>query len=99
MARMELSIFARFHARPGQAEALAAALREVVPPSRAESGCLFIEAYRSIQDADLFHIQSRWIDEPAFEFHAGLAHTVSFLARVQPLIDHPMEVSRARRLD
>ena len=96
---MELSIFGRFHARPGQAEALAAALREVVPPSRAEPGCLLIEAYRSIQDADLFHIHSRWVDEAAFELHAGLAHTVAFLARVQPLIDQPLEVSRARPLD
>ena len=96
---MELSIFGRFHARPGQAEALAAALREVVPPSRAEPGCVFIQAYRSIHDADLFHIHSRWVDEAAFEFHAGLAHTLAFLARVQPLTDHPLEVSRVRPLD
>jgi quinol monooxygenase YgiN len=96
---MELSIFGRFHARPGQAEALAAALREVVPPSCAEPGCVFIEAYRSVQDADLFHIHSRWIDEAAFETHAGLAHTVAFLTWVQPLIDHPLEVSRAQPLD
>jgi quinol monooxygenase YgiN len=99
MARMELSIFGRFHARPGQAQALAAALREVVPPSRAEPGCAFIEAYRSVQDADLFHIHSRWVDEAAFELHAALAHTVAFLARVQPLIDHPLEISRARPMD
>ncbi|HEV7386756.1 MAG TPA: putative quinol monooxygenase [Phenylobacterium sp.] len=96
---MELSIFGRFHAGPGQAEAVAAALGDVVPPSRAEPGCAFIEAYRSIQDPDLFHIHSRWVDEAAFELHAGLAHTVAFLERVRPLIDHPLEVSRARPLD
>ncbi|HEX4712471.1 putative quinol monooxygenase [Phenylobacterium sp.] len=96
---MELTIFGRFHARTGQADAVAAALREVVPQSRAEPGCVFIEAYRSVQDADLFHIHSRWVDEAAFELHAGLAHTVAFLARVQPLIDHPLAISRARPLD
>jgi quinol monooxygenase YgiN len=99
MAGMELSVFGRFHARPGQAEALAAALREVVPPSRAEPGCVFIEAYRSVQDGELFHIHSRWVDEAAFELHARLAHTMAFLARVQPLIDHPLEISRARPFD
>jgi quinol monooxygenase YgiN len=96
---MELTIFARFHARDGQADAVAAALREVVPPSRAEPGCVAIEAYRSIQDPDLFFISSRWVDEAAFELHARLPHTVTFLARVQPLIDHPLEVSRTRPLD
>jgi quinol monooxygenase YgiN len=96
---MELSIFARFHARVGEAGAVEAAIREVLPPSRAEPGCAFIGAYRSIQDADLFHIHSRWVDEAAFVRHAELAHTVAFLARVQPLIDHPLAVSRALPLD
>jgi len=96
---MDLTIFARFHARPGQAAAVEAALREVVPPTRAEPGCLHIEAHRSIQDADLFFIHSRWLDLAAFERHADLPHTVRFLAAMAPLIDHPLEVSRARPLD
>jgi quinol monooxygenase YgiN len=98
MAGMELSVFIRFHARPGQAAALASALDEVVPPSHAEAGCVFIQAYRSVQDPDLFHIHSRWVDEAAFDLHAGLAHTQRFLASVQALIDHPLEVARTRPL-
>jgi quinol monooxygenase YgiN len=96
---MELSIFARFHARDGQEGTVAAALREVTGLSRQEPGCLFIEAYRAIRDPRLFHIHSRWIDEAAFELHAGLPHAARFLQRVQPLIDEPLEVSRARPLD
>jgi len=37
---MELFIFARFHARDGEAEAVAAALREVVGATAAEPGCV-----------------------------------------------------------
>ena len=96
---MELTIFARFHSRQGQEDALAAALREVVGPTRAEPGCLAIEAYGSIGDPALFHIHSRWIDEAAFEAHAKLPHTVRFLDRVQPLIDHSIDVSRRQPLD
>jgi quinol monooxygenase YgiN len=95
---MELTIFARFHALPGQADAVAAAIAEVAPPTRAEAGCRAIETCRSIQDPDLFFIHSRWVDEAAFEVHAGLAHTVAFLARVQPLIDHPLDIVRTRPL-
>ena len=96
---MELSIFIRFHARDGQAEAVAAALREVVAATRAETGCRFIDAYRATTDPRLFHIHSRWTDEAAFEAHAALPHTVRFLARVRALVDHPLEVTRARPLD
>ena len=92
---MALFIFARFHAREGQETAVAEALREVVAPSRAEPGCVAIDAFRSIREPRLFYIYSRWVDEAAFEIHAGLPHTVRFVARVQPLIDHPFEATRA----
>ncbi|MGD0430935.1 MAG: putative quinol monooxygenase [Acetobacteraceae bacterium] len=96
---MELFIFARFHAHEGQADALAAALREVIGPSSKEQGCLAIQAHRSIRDPRLFYIHSRWVDEAAFDKHATLPHTVRFLERVGPLIDHPLDVTRARPLD
>jgi quinol monooxygenase YgiN len=93
---MELFIFGRFHARPGNEGAVEEALRDVVDPSREESGCLGIQAFRSIRDPRLFYIHSRWIDEAAFDHHAGLPHTTRFVQRVEPLIDHPLDVTRAR---
>jgi quinol monooxygenase YgiN len=94
---MELFIFARFHAREGQEAAVADALREVSGPTQAEQGCLFQKAYRSIRDPR--HIHSRWRDEAAFDLHAKLPHTISFIAKVQALIDHPLDVNRAHALD
>lgn len=93
---MELFIFGRFHARPGDESAVAEALRDVVAPSREEAGLLSIQAFRSTRDPRLFYIHSRWIDEAAFEHHATLPHTVRFIERVQALIDHPLDVTRAR---
>ena len=95
---MELFIFARFHARPGDEGAVADALRDTVAPSSEEPGCLSIHAFRSVRDPQLFYIHSRWKDEAAFEVHAGLPHTVRFLARVQPLIDHPLDVTRTEQI-
>ena len=95
---MELFIFARFHAREGEASALAAVLREQIRFVRGERGCLMIDAYRSTRDPRLFYIHSRWTDEAAFEAHAELPNTVRFLDHVQPLIDHPLDVTRARPL-
>ena len=96
---MKLFIFARFHAREGEAEAVAAALRAVVPPSRAEPGCLAIQAFRSTRDDRLHFIHSRWADEAAFDHHATLPHTQRFIATVQKLIDHPLDVTRSLPID
>jgi quinol monooxygenase YgiN len=92
---MEIFIFGRFHARPGNEEAVADAIANVLGPTRVEPGCIGIQAFRSIRDPRLFYIHSRWISEEAFDIHASLPHTVSFLGRVEPLIDHPLDVTRA----
>ena len=95
---MELVIFARFRAREGQESALAAVLGEQIRFVRGEAGCLMIDAYRSTRDPRLFYIHSRWTDEATFEVHAELPNTVRFLERVRVLIDHPLDVTRARPL-
>ncbi len=96
---MELFIFVRFHARPGSERAVEKALHNVVAPSREEAGCLSIHAFRSARDARLFYIHSRWVNEAAFDLHAGLPHTVRFIEEVQPLIDHPLDITRANLLE
>jgi len=62
-----LIIFARFHAREGQENAVAVTLREEVLQARTEPGCSAHNAYQSTRDPRLFFIHSRWIDEAAFE--------------------------------
>lgn len=96
---MEWFIFARFYAHSGNEAAVEQAIHEVIASSRVEDGCLSIHAFRSTRDPRLFYIHSRWINEDAFEIHAGLPHTVRFIERVEPLLDHPLEVTRATRID
>jgi quinol monooxygenase YgiN len=97
-AHAELHVLARFHAQAGREQEVADALAEVVPPSRAEPGCLAIQPFRAARDPRLFFVTSRWKDESAFDHHATLAHTVRFVERVSAAIDHPLEVNRARLL-
>jgi quinol monooxygenase YgiN len=96
--REELFIFARLHAKEGCAAAVAAALQDVVIPTRAEDGCIGIQAFGSIRDQRLFYIHSRWTNEAAFDFHATMPHTLRFVAQIESLLEHPLDVTRARPL-
>jgi len=96
---MELFIFARFHAVEGREDSVAAAIKDVAVPTRAEPGCLGIRAFRSTRDRRLFFIHSRWLDEAAFERHAAQPHTLRFIERVQALIDHPLDVQRTQAIN
>lgn len=96
---MQLYIFARFHAKPGNESAVEAALNEVVPPTRAEPGCVSLNTFRSTRDPPLFYLHSRWVDEAAFDHHATLPHTMKFIETLQPLIDHEFDLTRARLME
>lgn len=95
---MDLYIFARFHVREGQEAAAESALRDVVPPTRAEAGCVRCHVFRSTRDPRLFYIHSHWRDSQAFDMHVDLPHTVVFLKRMDALLDQPREVTRSEML-
>ncbi len=95
---MEVFIFARLHARPGQRESVREAMSRVRGPTRVEPGCLGYGAFQSLRDSDEFYIHSRWKDLGAFEEHAKLPHTVRFLAEVEPLLDHPFKATVAEQI-
>ena len=95
---MELVVFARFHARPGNEDAVAEAILANLAPTREEPGCLEIPAFRSIRDLRLFYIHSRWKDEAAFEDHARLPRMIRFVERLESLIDHPFDAARTEQI-
>jgi quinol monooxygenase YgiN len=91
---MELFIFARFHALEGCEDEIEVELPAQIKATRAEPGCLNIHAFRSTRDRRLFYIHSCFVDEEAFELHAALPHTTSFIEKMERLIDHPLDVKR-----
>ena len=94
----EFFVFTRCFAEEGQQRFVAAAIQEVLAPTRQEPGCLEIAAFSSTQDQRLFHIHSRWEDETAFDNHLQLPHTRRFLNAIQALLDRPIDVTRAQAL-
>ena len=91
---MEIFIFARAHARPGREAEVERAIRDVLPETRNEAGCLGVNSYRSVKDPRLFYIHSCWRDEAAFNLHIELPHTVRFVETIEPLLDHDFVAER-----
>jgi quinol monooxygenase YgiN len=91
---MELTVFARLYAQENKEAAVVAAMRAISGPTREEPGCLCVHYYRSKRDPRLFYIHSRWVDEAAFERHAGLPHTLRFVDDVEKAIEGPLDASR-----
>jgi quinol monooxygenase YgiN len=95
---MQLFVFARIHAQPSREKAILEALLEVQVPTRKEPGCVSVQVFQSIRDSQVFYIHTRWKDKAAFDNHVRQPYTVSFVERVEPLIDHTLDVTRTREI-
>jgi quinol monooxygenase YgiN len=95
---MSLIIFARFHASAGHEDRVAAGIAETAAASGQEADCLGIEVYRSIDDPQLFYVHSKWTSIATFESHGRSPHSQRLVEQVLPLLDRPLDVTRAQSL-
>ncbi|GAA0669606.1 hypothetical protein GCM10009535_56810 [Streptomyces thermocarboxydovorans] len=94
-----LVVLARYQCRPGEGDAVADALREVIPLARGEEGCALFLVSRGQTDPDEFVLVEHFVDEAALQAHRETPHFRQIIeGRVLPLLEkrersvlHPVE--------
>lgn len=71
---MSYVVAAVWTAKEGNSDAVAAAIAELIAPSRAEPGNLVYEPHRDPADPDVFFFYERYVDQAAYEAHAASEH-------------------------
>jgi quinol monooxygenase YgiN len=85
---MEFVVIAQYRVRQGEVDRVAAALHEMVAPTKAEPGNLDYQAFRDPKDPSLFVLFERYADEEAFDAHRATPHFATYLAGiVLPALD------------
>ena len=77
---MEFVVMAQYRAREGEAERVAAALTEMVAPTRAEPGNLDYQVFRDPGQPAVFVLFERYADEAAFDAHRASPHFTTWLS-------------------
>lgn len=85
-------LHARFTAKPGEAERVAALLRDFSAAVRAEEGNIVFDATRLVDDPDRFFVYEVYRDEAAFQAHLAAPAGAPFNAALQELIVEPASV-------
>lgn len=89
------ALLARYHAEPGNGDAVVAALREMAEAvARDEPACLTYHAARSTDDPDVFVLYEEYRDEAALLAHRETPH---FKALIEGTIV-PLLASREREI-
>jgi quinol monooxygenase YgiN len=71
---MAYVVCAKWTAKPGEADNVAAAIEKVVGPSRAEPGMLLYQPHRDPQNPNVFFFYEQYVDEAAYQAHVESAH-------------------------
>lgn len=79
-------VVATIHARPGCEAALEASLAALVPPSRAEAGCLRYDLHRDVNDALTFVYLEAWESVAVHQAHMRTPHFLAARAEQEPLV-------------
>jgi quinol monooxygenase YgiN len=83
----KLTIVAHIHARPGQGDAVLAALNKVIPPTRAEAGCLQYDLHRDNAAPDHFMFYENWESRELWQAHMKSPHLAAMQAATADTID------------
>lgn len=79
-------VIAKFTAVEGKGDALYAAIKRCVNPSRAENGCIHYDVFQSTDDPDTYLIHEKWKNEEAIQFHFEQEHFKKLIDDTNPLL-------------
>jgi quinol monooxygenase YgiN len=71
---MAYVVLARWVARDGEEEAVAAVIDQLIGPTRAEPGNLVYQAHRDPADPHVFVLYEAYVDEAAYAAHGASDH-------------------------
>ncbi len=71
---MAFVVLARWVAKPGEEEAVAAAIDALIEPSRAEPGNLIYQAHRDPADPRVFLLYEQYADKDGYTTHGDSEH-------------------------
>jgi quinol monooxygenase YgiN len=82
-------LVARYHGKPGQGDAIQAALKQMAPRVEArEPGCKLYQACRSQENPDLFLLYEQYVDEAALLAHRETSHFKEIIeGTIVPLLE------------
>jgi len=94
-----ITVIARFQARPGKEKALHEALTGLLAPTRKEVGCLNYDLHGSPGDPAKFLFHETWSSQAALDAHLKSAHVAALLPRVDELCVAFPEITTWERME
>ena len=95
---MHIHVVARHFAKPDTVDEVRRLLLELIPPSRAESGCVKYELFQNADNPTDFTFVETFASDEALKLHASAPYVAGLAAKMKDLVAKPAEVSKYRQI-
>lgn len=96
---MSTTIFATVEAKPDVSNAVEAALRAMIKPSRAEAGCHHYALFASPAAPSTFYLLESYADDAALAAHHASRHFAALVASIGDKLAREISITRINALE
>jgi quinol monooxygenase YgiN len=89
----QVTVIARFKAKPGRAETLKQEVMALVRPTRAEAGCINYDLHQAADDPSLLILYENWTSKKALDDHLAMPYLEAFKAKTDDLLADPLNIT------
>ena len=93
MADKSITVTAKMKAKEGMEDQVKRELMALIPPTRAESGCMAYELHHSMKDPGLFLFYEKWKTKEELGAHAKAPHMKEFMGKAGEMLAGPAEIT------
>ena len=92
MAEKKVTVLATFKAKPGLEEKVRDAIMALMPPTRAEAGCVNYDLHQSVDDKSVFMLYENWVSKKDLDEHLAMPYLQDFLGKANELFAEPVDI-------
>ena len=93
MAQDKVTVVASFKAKAGMEDTVRGAIEAVIPPTRAESGCINYDLHQSSEDPSCFMLYENWISKQDLDEHLAMPYLKDLIAKADDMLAEPIEIA------
>jgi quinol monooxygenase YgiN len=93
MSGKQVTVLARFKAKPGMEEKAKQAILACVAPTRAEAGCINYDLHQDPNDRAVFILYENWASKEILEQHLETPHLLGLKAQSDELFAEPLDIT------
>jgi quinol monooxygenase YgiN len=94
----QITVIARLKAKPGAEARLEELVKNLIEPTRAESGCLVYDLHRDVEDPAVYYFYENWRSEADLDEHFRTPHMMRATEIAPEILAEPLKLIRLEKL-